>query len=214
MIMRLFCGTYRLQISKDIHKDPDEMRLSTCIQDDCDKDSPEELEMYLQFNLRLSDVSAFLVDGDYSWSQSPHMFASPSQPDHMGFLPVIDKCGVVLKLQQIRSENLSYPSTRLALRLPSLGFHFSPACYHRLMQVAKIFRDEDSKTSDYSHPWDQSDFEGWLSVLAWKGVGNREAVWQRRYFSLVGPFLYLLESPMSKTYKQFMRFLISYLSFD
>ncbi|XP_039123130.1 uncharacterized protein LOC120259563 isoform X5 [Dioscorea cayenensis subsp. rotundata] len=51
-------------------------------------------------------------------------------------------------------------------------------------------------------PWNQADFEGWLSLLSWKGVGNREAVWQRRYFCLVGPFLYILENPSSKSYKQ------------
>ncbi|OVA12725.1 Pleckstrin homology domain [Macleaya cordata] len=179
------------------------LKLST--QDDCGLDSREEMDMYLQFNLGLSDVSAFLVDGDYHWSQTLiDMPGSPAQSNYISFLPVIDKCGIVMKLQQIRSENLSYPSTRLAVRLPSLGFHFSPARYHRLMQVAKIFQNEDSENSDYLRPWIQADFEGWLSVLMWKGVGNREAVWQRRYCCLVGCFLYVLESPQSKTYKQFL----------
>ncbi|KAI9114488.1 hypothetical protein K1719_014716 [Acacia pycnantha] len=42
-------------------------------------------------------------------------------------------CGVILHLQQIQLETPYYQSTRLAIRLPSLGFYFSPACYHRLM---------------------------------------------------------------------------------
>ncbi|KAK9984845.1 hypothetical protein SO802_034370 [Lithocarpus litseifolius] len=167
--------------------------------------SPEELNMYLQFDLVLSDVSAFLVDGDYHWPQNPLNGNSVSTNiGGISFLPVIDKCGIILKLQQIRLERPSYPSTRLAVRLPSLGFHFSPARYHRLMQVVKIFQGKDSEDSDLLRPWNQADFEGWLSLLTWKGVGNREAVWQRRYFCLVGPFLYVLESPDSKSYKQYI----------
>ncbi|XWS62075.1 hypothetical protein CRYUN_Cryun07bG0179900 [Craigia yunnanensis] len=109
-------------------------------QDDYAHASSEELDLYLQFDLVLSDVSAFLVDGDY----------------------------------------------------------------HRLMQVIKIFQEEDNGSPDLLRPWNQADFEGWLSVLSRKGVGNREAVWKRRYLCLVGPFLYVLESPGSKSYKQYI----------
>ncbi|PWA96948.1 pleckstrin (PH) domain superfamily protein [Artemisia annua] len=173
-------------------------------QDDDDDDvSRDKKDIYLQFGVVLSDVSAFFVDGDYHWSQqSLKGTGRSSQSSIVSFLPVIDKCGVTLKLQQIRSEDPSFPTTRLAVRLPFLGFHFSPARYHRLMQVAKIFQGDDNDTEDLVRPWDQADFEGWLSVLNWKGVGSREAVWQRRYFCLVGPFLYVLEAPGSRTYKQ------------
>ncbi|XP_058190168.1 uncharacterized protein LOC131307586 isoform X5 [Rhododendron vialii] len=171
-------------------------------QDDSESSSADDMNLYLQFDLILSDVSAFLVDGDYSWSQTSSISSADSNKFKVvSFLPVIDKCGVILKLQQIRSENPLYPATRLAVRLPSLGFHFSPARYHRLMQIAKIFQVEDSENADLIQPWHQADFEGWLPVLTWKGVGNREAVWQRRYLCLVGPFLYVLESPDSKSYK-------------
>ncbi|KAJ7944655.1 pleckstrin-likey (PH) domain-containing protein [Quillaja saponaria] len=172
-------------------------------QDDNKHESVEE-NMYLQFDLVLSDVSAFLFDGDYHWSQSPW---SNSYPANVSFLPIVDKCGVILQLQQIRVENPVYPCTRLAVRLPSLGFHFSPARYHRLMQVVKMFEGVDSESSELLRPWNQADFEGWLSLLTWKGVGNREAVWQRRYICLVGPFLYVLESPGSKSYKQYLSLL-------
>ncbi|KAL6985853.1 hypothetical protein U1Q18_019226 [Sarracenia purpurea var. burkii] len=173
-------------------------------QDDGEWSSSGEMDMYLQFDLILSDVSAFFVDGEYCWSQTcqNRSAAGSNQFSVVSFLPVIDKCGVVLKLEQIRLENPFHPSTRLAVRLPSLGFHFSPARYHRLMQVAKLFQQEDSENADLIRPWNQADCEGWLSVLTWQGVGNREATWQRRYFSLVGPFLYVLESPDSKSYKQ------------
>ncbi|KAK3153327.1 hypothetical protein QOZ80_2BG0170820 [Eleusine coracana subsp. coracana] len=160
-----------------------------------DSYTSEDQDIYLNFNVVLSDVSAFLVDGDYHWSE-------PS--NEINLLPVIDKCGIALKLQQIQLESPLYPSMRMAIRVPSLGFHFSPARYHRLMEISKIFQDSSSEdsSSNPEHLWDQADFEGWSSLLTWKGVGNREAAWQRRYLRLVGPFLYLFENPTSTTYKQ------------
>ncbi|KAI6702353.1 hypothetical protein NL676_011489 [Syzygium grande] len=172
--------------------------------DDNAQESTEETLMYLQFKFVLSDVSAFLVDGDYSWSQTTYRSAGPTYLGGNTFLPIIDRCGVILALEQNRLEDPSYPSTRIAARLPSLGFHFSPARYHRLMQVLKIFQGEDSDSSDSIHPWSQADLEGWLSLLVRKGMGNREAVWQRRYLCLVGPFLYVLERPESRSYKQYI----------
>uniref|UniRef100_A0A1J3IIE4 Putative vacuolar protein sorting-associated protein 13A n=1 Tax=Noccaea caerulescens TaxID=107243 RepID=A0A1J3IIE4_NOCCA len=170
-------------------------------QDDYKRELSEEMNMYLQFDLVLSDVSALLVDGDYAWKQLSSKRSSGSGGESsVTFLPVIDKCGVLLKLQQIRRPNPSYPSTRLAVRLPSIGFHFSPARYHRLMQVAQIFQTKDDESSHVLRPWEQADFEGWVSILSWKG---REATWQRRYLCLVGPFIYVLESPGSKSYKQY-----------
>lgn len=74
----------------------------------------------------------------------------------------------IFQIFQIRLENPAFPSMRLAVRLPSLGFHFSPARYHRLMQVAKIFEVEEMNDSDVYRPWTQSDFEGWLCLLTWK----------------------------------------------
>ncbi|KAJ4954066.1 hypothetical protein NE237_030898 [Protea cynaroides] len=78
----------------------------------------------------------YTVDRDYCWSQNP-----VDMPLLLGSQMVLvfylcDKCGIVLKLQQILSQN-PFRSAKLAVRLPSLGFHFSPACYHRLMRIAK-----------------------------------------------------------------------------
>lgn len=58
----------------------------------------------------------------------------------------------------------------MAVRVPSLGFHFSPARYHRLMEILKIFQDSDSEndSSNLAHLWDQADLEGWSSLLTWK----------------------------------------------
>lgn len=72
------------------------------MQDDHESASSEELDMYLQFNLILSDVSAFLVDGDYCWSQIPlNKYTGSANLNGVSFLPVIDNCGVILKLQQV-----------------------------------------------------------------------------------------------------------------
>ncbi|GFP96481.1 vacuolar protein sorting-associated protein 13c [Phtheirospermum japonicum] len=173
-------------------------------QDDAEYTSPEEMNMYSQFDLVLRDVSAFLVDGDYSWNQaSLNRTDGSSKRGFISFLPVIDRCAVYLKLQQIRSPVASFPLTRLAMRLPSLGFHFSPSRYHRLMQVAKLFQGDHVDHPDFVCPWDEADFADWLYHLARKGVGGREAVWQRRYFCIVGPFLYLLDNPESRNYKQY-----------
>lgn len=169
-------------------------------QDDYQQESAED-SMYLRFDLVLSDVSAFLFDGDYHWSQISLNTSTHSTTGD--FYPVIDRCRVILQLQLIQSETPHYPSMRLAVRLPSLVFHFSPARYHRLMHVIKIFEEGDGESSEFIRPWNQADLEGWLSLLTWKGVGIREAVWQRRYFCLVGPFLYVLESPDSRSYKQY-----------
>ncbi|KAL2348225.1 hypothetical protein Fmac_002225 [Flemingia macrophylla] len=169
-------------------------------QDNYQQESAED-NMYLRFDLVLSDVSAFLFDGDYHWSQVSLNKSAHSSKS--GFFPIIDKCGVILQLQQIRLGSPYYPPTRLAVRLPSLAFHFSPARYHRLMHVIKIFEEDDGDNTELIRPWNQADLEGWLSLLTWKGVGIREALWQRRYFCLVGPFLYVLESPDSRSYKQY-----------
>lgn len=67
------------------------------MQDDHNGESNAEKNMYMQFNLVLSDVSAFLVDGDYSWNQKS--FDGPFGASTL--LPVIDRCGVSLHLQQV-----------------------------------------------------------------------------------------------------------------
>ncbi|XP_057872719.2 uncharacterized protein LOC131078906 isoform X2 [Cryptomeria japonica] len=161
----------------------------------------EEKEIYMQFKLGLKDISAFLVDGDYDWREkSKQRLTVKSQgSENCVCLPVLDECAIFLSLQQIRVPHPLYPATRLAVRLPSLGFQFSPSRYHRLMQVAALFQND--KTSNSVRPWYPTDFDGYLSVLAWKGVGNREAVWQHRYAALVGQFLYILESPSASSYK-------------
>lgn len=74
------------------------------MQDDYERRS-DELDIYLQFDLVLSDVSAFLVDGDYHWGQtSLRSYANSAHTSGVSFLPVIDRCGVILRLQQVKKK--------------------------------------------------------------------------------------------------------------
>lgn len=68
------------------------------MQDGRQLESAEE-KLYLRFDLVLSDVSAFLFDGDYHWSQ---ISMTKSVHSTNSFLPIIDKCGVILQLQQVK----------------------------------------------------------------------------------------------------------------
>lgn len=36
------------------------------------------------------------------------------------------------------------------------------------MQVAQIFQTKDDEGSHIVRPWEEADFEGWLSLLSWK----------------------------------------------
>ncbi|XP_024524741.1 uncharacterized protein LOC9654875 isoform X2 [Selaginella moellendorffii] len=154
--------------------------------------SQEESEMYMCFKMQLNDVSGFLVDGDCDWD------AVHSSKDS-GVLPVIEKCAVFALLQQICVPHPSYPSTRVAVRVPSVAVHFSPARYHRLMQVVELLQGGSTDVS--VRPWEPADFEGDLTVLAWKGMGNREAVWNHRYGVIAAPSFYILESVSSESYE-------------
>ncbi|XP_024403056.1 uncharacterized protein [Physcomitrium patens] len=203
-------------------------------------DLSEEHQLYMRFRIRLKDISAFLVDGDYDWRKqynvnpetgrlhvvNDHVLYQPDSVESLKnrgdkdtgasegkrdddgglfFLPMLEKTGITVALEQICVPHPNYPTTRVAVRLQSLGFQFSPARYHRIMQVFGIFGDESNEEDTRSafRPWDSPDFNGQMSVLSWTGVGHREAKWESRYGALAGPFFYLLESESSRSYKTF-----------
>ncbi|XP_078437793.1 pleckstrin homology (PH) domain-containing protein isoform X2 [Wolffia australiana] len=171
--------------------------LKLLTQEEDELSSSEYGNLIFQLNVVLSDVSAFMVDGEFSWTHAPNLVINSNN-----ILPVIDKCGAVVKLQQLQLQSSLSQGIRLAVHLPVLGFHFSPARYHRLMKILEIFQDDNASPMDMIHPWNEAEFGGWLPVLSWRGVGNREATWQQRYLCIAGQFLYVLEYPTSKTYKQ------------
>lgn len=69
------------------------------MQDDCQQQSDEK-NMYLKFDLVLSDVSAFLFDGDHHWGQLP--LNKSVYDTNSRFFQIIDRCGVILHLQQVK----------------------------------------------------------------------------------------------------------------
>ena len=78
------------------------------MQDDYERRLSEDMNMYIQFDLVLSDVCAFLVDGDYRWSQTTSQgSASFVHSEGVSFLPVIDRCGVIVTLQQVKKQYIS-----------------------------------------------------------------------------------------------------------
>lgn len=60
------------------------------------------MHTFLKFHMVLSDVSAFLVDGNFIWSETHgSRFPNGSPLGGMTLLPVIDRCGVIIKLEQV-----------------------------------------------------------------------------------------------------------------
>ena len=77
---------------------------------------------------------------------------------------------------QIRVQHPNQPSTRLAIKVPRLGIHFSPARYHRLMSVLSAIGGADNVSGGSSEtgvavPWQRSDFLGDARILVW-GVSS------------------------------------------
>jgi vacuolar protein sorting-associated protein 13A/C len=73
---------------------------------------------------------------------------------------------------QIRVQHPNHPSTRLAIKVPRLGIHFSPARYHRLMSVLSAIGGGDNVSDDSPEigvavPWQRSDYSGDARILVW-----------------------------------------------
>jgi vacuolar protein sorting-associated protein 13A/C len=75
---------------------------------------------------------------------------------------------VLEDMLQIFMPHPRYPSTRVALRVPLLGFHFSPARYHRLMAVVDAVvpksepeqkLDERNERGEEVRPWGPAEME-------------------------------------------------------
>ncbi|GBG70050.1 hypothetical protein CBR_g4878 [Chara braunii] len=206
-------------------------RLQTSLTEPEAGDPADDSNLYMQFKITGSDISAFIVDGEYSWSEervlhdikgpaclaaSPDVPSSPDASSMIGekgktvlFLPVLDKCGMTVTFQQIRVAHPSVPSTRIAARLPSLGFHFSPARYHRLMQIMAVLGSDDKPKGPSAAlgalPWLPPSFSGYVQVLQWEGISKTTACWERRYAVLSGAYLYILQSENSRTYLRYTR---------
>lgn len=76
------------------------------LKDDDPHESAEENRLYMRFRIRLTDVSAILVDGDYDWKRNFDDFHQAFKEDKRDtrratFLPLLEKCGMLVALQQV-----------------------------------------------------------------------------------------------------------------
>ncbi|PTQ34792.1 hypothetical protein MARPO_0076s0036 [Marchantia polymorpha] len=184
----------------------------------------EKTGLYSRFYISGSDISAFLVDGAFDWSELPPANSpaptiqelkssksvdSPVMPGRL-ILPVLDRCGMSVVLDQIQVQHPSFPSTRLQIRVPHLGLHFSPGRYRRMLLLLKALGGADQAVegseglakTEVVTAWHSADFSGEARVLLWGGIGNTVAEWQPCWAVLSGSYLYILESENAQTYQR------------
>ena len=122
----------------------------------------EEASLYECLKLSGSNISAYLVDGDFCFSAledvgrqkapapedseptssvSTEMTAAitQSQGKTLGgsaiCIPLLERCGTSALLQAARFPHPSLPSTKLQLQVPKLRFFFSPARLGRILRA-------------------------------------------------------------------------------
>ncbi|KAL3679175.1 hypothetical protein R1sor_022131 [Riccia sorocarpa] len=184
----------------------------------------ERTGLYSRFYISGSDISAFLVDGAVDWSELPpaQYTASPvkglesaESPEILLksgrlILPVLDRCGMSVVLDQIQVHHPSFPSTRLQIKVPHLGLHFSPGRYRRMLLLLRALEGVDRGSEGAEGPTKpeaftashSSDFSGEARILLWGGIGHTVAEWQPCWVVLSGSYLYILESENAQTYQR------------
>ena len=122
----------------------------------------EEASLYECIKLEGSNISAYLVDGDFSFSAledlGSHKAPAPedaeassavstdmtaaikqSQGKTTGgsavFIPLLERCGTSASLQAARFPHPSFPPMKLQLQVPKLRFFFSPARLGRILRA-------------------------------------------------------------------------------
>ncbi|XAR56952.1 hypothetical protein NMG60_11024929 [Bertholletia excelsa] len=122
--------------------------------------------------------------------------------DASNFCSLIDRCGMSVIVDKIKVPHPSYPSTRISVQVPSLGIHFSPARYRRLMELVNILYGtmQSSTQPDFENFQDEfvADLATEARVLVWRGIGYSVAKWRPCFLLLSGLYLYVLDSEMSR----------------
>ena len=122
----------------------------------------QEASLYECFKLEGSNISAYLVDGDFSFlaleeidnrkaptpkpsseasAVSTAMTAAIQQSEGKAqggsavFIPLLERCGVAAALQAARFPHPTLPPMKLQLQVPQLRFFFSPARLGRIMRA-------------------------------------------------------------------------------
>ncbi|GJP54206.1 hypothetical protein CLOM_g13301 [Closterium sp. NIES-68] len=184
--------------------------------------------LYTRFKITATDISMVVADGHFTWRQYQQQQQQQQQGGTNGeggaeegdlHLDLLQKCGLSAVLHQMMVEHPSYPTTRVAVWLPSLAFHYSPARYRRLMRALRALfppapppaADSEAAQGRWAgegeagvavRRWQQADQAGDVCLLQWTRIGSA-AEWVPYWAALVGPTLYLLEHPeASKPQKQ------------
>ena len=124
----------------------------------------EEASLYECLKLAGSNISAYLVDGDFAFSAledlgsqkapAPEAGEGMEDPSHVSattaatsesqgkalggsaiFIPLLERCGASAALQAARFPHPSLPPIRLQLDVPQLRFFFSPARLGRILRA-------------------------------------------------------------------------------
>ncbi|KAL6576075.1 hypothetical protein OROHE_000546 [Orobanche hederae] len=165
--------------------------------------------LYSRFHISGRDIAAFFTDCDsksesFNWGSQPPISASPE--DANKFYSLIDRCGMAVIVDQVPHPN--HPSTRISVKIPSLGIHFSADRYFRINELFNLFNG--AMPNDEHHtveslpaglvPWNPPYLTAEARILVWKGIGYSVAAWQPCFLVLSGLYLYVLESETSQSY--------------
>ncbi|XP_052204938.1 uncharacterized protein LOC127809843 isoform X2 [Diospyros lotus] len=172
--------------------------------------------LYSRFYITGRDIAAFFTDCGSDCQNctllSPNfndiLSGSPTLEEADNACSLIDRCGMAVIVDQIKVPHPRYPSTRISVQVPSLGVHFSPARYCRLMELFNLLcgAAQSSAVSDFENvqaefvPWYPPDLATEARILVWKGIGYSVAAWRPCFLVLSGLSLYVLDSEMSQNY--------------
>ncbi|CAI5951579.1 unnamed protein product, partial [Closterium sp. NIES-65] len=175
--------------------------------------------LYTRFKITATDISMSVADGPLTGGDT----SSSSTVARMGGgcrggrirglrLDLLQKCGLSAVLHQLP------PPRGIAVWLPCLAFHYSPARYRRLMRALRALSPAPPPAAEADaaeggvagegdgavavRPWQQADQAGDVCLLQWTRIGSA-AEWVPYWAALVGPTLYLLDHPeATKPHKQ------------
>ncbi|KAF3970469.1 hypothetical protein CMV_005848 [Castanea mollissima] len=184
---------------------------------ECQSDDQRQ-NLYSRFLISGRDITAFFTDSssncqncalDAQNYNSQQMVSSMTEKVE-NFCSLVDRCGMVVLVDQIKVPHPRYPSTCISIQVPNLGIHFSPARYSRLMELLNIVygtvEARGQSTVDCFQaelaPWSPADIANDARILFWKGIGNSVATWQPCFLVLSGLYLYVLESEKSLSYQR------------
>jgi len=96
------------------------------------------------------------MDGTFDWTELKHVYLDsahiknnsevPSTTKNRSTLfPVLEKCGMLAVIDQIKLQHPKYPATRVSIQVPNLGLHISPSRYSRIMNLLAISDERDAR---------------------------------------------------------------------